>query len=454
MQFKDEGEAISYIFRSLRKLRGQPRGLDEDIRDIGPTRRLLQMQDLLATPREYAVVTGSKGKGSTTVITARLLQHLGHRVGTITSPHLVSWRERIRVNGQAIPEPDFLRILGDLSPAIDAIEATLNERQYFSPQGIFLAMALRWFDEQDVQAAVLEVGRGGRYDDIAVVPNRLSLFTPIMLEHPEHLGRTLERIAWHKAGIIKSYSYAYSAPQSPDVLAVLQTEAEMLGAEFNWIAAKDLGHYLGPAPDGNGIRMELGRYGEVTLSLLGRYQVVNATLAVIGAGKLHGRLSGLPHGSPEYVDRIRAGLADVEWPGRCQKLQDRPRVFVDGAINAESAASFVESVRDNLTSPVVSIIGVPEDKDYAGVYAALGPVSQHLILTETPRNPILHFPDPQLALAAARQHNPGASFAPTLPEAIEQAKAQVGHDGTILIAGTQSIVADTINLWGKTYETI
>ncbi len=97
--------------------------------------------------REYAVVTGSKGKGSTTVITAKLLQHLGHTVGMITSPHLASWRERIRVNGRAIPEADLLRILDDLAPEIDAIEATLSDEQYFSPQGIFLAIALRWFDE-------------------------------------------------------------------------------------------------------------------------------------------------------------------------------------------------------------------------------------------------------------------------------------------------------------------
>src|SRR6185436_16770222 len=170
--FNNEAEGITYIFRSMRKLRGHDRGLDEHTRDVSPTRRLLMATDLMSTPREYAVVTGSKGKGSTTVITAKLLQHLGHKVGMITSPHLVSWRERIRVNGQAIPEPDLLRILSELAPHIDEIEAHLNERQYFSPQGIFLAVALRWFNEQDVKAAVLEVGRGGRFDDISVVPNK------------------------------------------------------------------------------------------------------------------------------------------------------------------------------------------------------------------------------------------------------------------------------------------
>jgi len=450
--FNNEAEAITYIFRSMRKLRGQQRGPDEETRDVSPTRRLLMATNLINTPREYAVVTGSKGKGSTTVITAKLLQHLGHKVGMITSPHLVSWRERIRIDGRAIPEADLLRILSELAPEIDDIEGHLHERQYFSPQGIFLAIALRWFDEQGVNAAVLEVGRGGRFDDISVVPNKLSLFSPIMLEHPEQLGRTLERIAWHKAGIMKAYSYAYSVPQPPEVLSVLQAEADALGAEFNWIAPKDIGEYLETTE--KGIRMNLGRYGEVTLSLIGRYQIPNATLAVIGAGNMHGRLPGIPHGSPEYVERIRTALADVRWPGRCEKIQDHPAIYVDGAINAESASSLVESLKEHLQPPVISIISVPADKDYRGVYAALGPVSQTIILTETTRNPSLHFPNVHDALAAARPYNANVTHTSSLPQALDLARSQAGADGTILIVGTQSIVADAVNLWGKSYEVI
>jgi dihydrofolate synthase / folylpolyglutamate synthase len=449
MPFANESEAVTYIFRSLRKLRGQERGFDEISRDTGPTRDLLSAFDLLSTPRQYAVVTGSKGKGSTTVITAKLLQHLGHNVGTITSPHLVSWRERIRVNGRAIPEADFLRLLNELEPEIDAIEAALSESKYFSPQGIFLAMALRWFDEQQVNAAVLEVGRGGRFDDIALVHNELSLFTPIMLEHADKLGPTIERIAWHKAGIIKSYSYAYSVPQSPEVLDILQAEAEAMGAEFSWIAPLDMAQYLGSTE--NGIRMEMGRYGDVTLSLLGRYQVANASLAVIGAGNMHARLPGISHGSPEYVAAIRAGLADVTWPGRCQKLQDTPLVYLDGAINRESTESLVESVRDFLVEPVISIIGVPSDKDYRGVYAALSPVSQQIILTETARNPGLHFPPAEEAVAAAKEYHASVTHTDTLGAAVERA---LPNAGTVLIVGTQSIVADAVQLWNLSYEQI
>ncbi|MBZ0298330.1 MAG: hypothetical protein K8J31_01240, partial [Anaerolineae bacterium] len=435
-----------------RKLRGQTRPPDEIGRDPAPTRRLIDALDLLAGRREYVVITGSKGKGSTTAITAKLLQYLGHRVGMVTSPHLVSWRERIRVNGRAIPEADFLRILSDFAPTIDRIEATLSDTQYFSPTGIFLAMALRWFDEQRVNAAVLEVGRGGRFDDMALVPNKLALFTPITLEHTYWLGPTLDHIAWHKAGIIKANSRAYSVPQAPEVMRVLAAEAEARDAQFDWIATLDMAKYLGPAQ--HGIRIRMNRYGEIILPLRGRYQIANATLATLGAGDVHARLGGIAHASAEYVERIRAGLAAVRWPARLQKLQDSPVVYLDGAINGDSARFVVESIHHALTPPVVSIIGVPDDKDYSGVYAALGPVSDALILTETDRNPILHFPNAENAVAAARTYNSDVTATAGLEAALEQARARVGTDGTILIVGTQSILADATLLWGYSYEVI
>ena len=452
MRFQDEGEAIHYIFRSLKRMKFQQRGPDELTRDTTPTIRLLQAADLMAVPREYAVITGSKGKGSTVAIMAKLMQHLGHTVGMISSPHLVSFRERWRVNGRAIPEVDFLRILSDLAPEIDKIEAGLSENQYFSPQGIFLAIGLRWFDELGVNAAVLEVGRGGRFDDIAVVPNRLSLFTPIMLEHPAQLGPTVERVAWHKAGIIKPYSYAYSVPQPSGVLEVLQAEADAQGAEFAWIAPSDMGEFIGSAE--NGVRMKLGRYGEMTLSMLGRYEVENATLAVQGAGNMHGRLSGVQHGSPEYVEAIRAGLADVRWPGRLQKLQDAPAVYVDGATNVQAARSVLESLEGRLTHPLVTVIATPVDRNYAGVYEVFGAVSDRIILTHTDINPNIRFPDPETALETARRFNEDVVYAHDLSFALSLAIPVVGSEGTIILAVAQPIVGEAMLIWGLSFETI
>jgi dihydrofolate synthase/folylpolyglutamate synthase len=235
-------------------------------------------------------------------------------------------------------------------------------------------------------------------------------------------------------------------------MRVISAEAEMRDAQFDWIVPMDMARYIGPAE--NGLRMGLGRYGEVILPLRGHYQLVNATLATIAAGDMHARLGGVPHASAEYTERIRAGLSAVKWPGRLQKMQDSPAIYLDGTIHAESARSVVESLQDRLTHPIISILSVPKDKDYDGVYAALGPVSDALILTETGRNPILEFLPAEDALAAARVHNADVTHTTNLEGALAIAKSRAGTNGTILILGTQSILADAVLLWDQTYEVI
>ncbi|MCU0497511.1 MAG: Mur ligase family protein [Anaerolineae bacterium] len=457
-RWASEQEAIDYIFRSINGINWRDRGLDEHTRDIHPTRRLLQMEGLLQTRREYAIVTGSKGKGSVTVITANILKHLGHRVGTVTSPHLVTYRERMRVNGQAIPLEDFLRILESLTSSIDAIQAELHPNQYLSPQGIFLAMALRWFDEQAVNIAMIEIGRGGRFDDNSLVPNMLSLFTPILHEHTRYLGDTLERIAWHKAGIIKPQSYAYSLPQAPEVLDVIRKEAEALNAQFEWIMPSDMGYWI--ADTEHGVRMALQRYGEIDLPFLGHYEIDNATLAVWGAGNIHGRLSGVPHASTDYVQGVRRGLETAIWYGRCQQLQERPKVFIDGAINPLSLQVYLKSIAPRLTHPVIGIAAVPTDRDAVGVYGKLASVCDALILTRSERNIAINFPNEGSALSTAQVvlnqagRNIDLKYAPTVAQAIELARAKAGPDGSVVMAVAQPAIGDALEFYNLIYEQI
>lgn len=457
MRFNTETEAITYVFESLARTNWRERGLDEHTRDIAPSRKLLMGLGLLEARREYAVVTGSKGKGSATAITAKLLQSLGHTVGMVTSPHLTTYRQRFRVNGRMISEADLVRIINELAPHIDAVNATLDEGRYLSPQGIFLAVALRWFDEQNVTAAVIEVGRGGRYDDNSLVNNKLSLFTPIILEHARYLGDTVERIAWHKSGIIKPHSTAYSLPQSPGVMDVLRREADAIDARFEWLANRDMGVYLGPATGGAiGMRVDMGgRYGEVTIPMLGRYEIDNASLAVWAAGNMHGRLkTTIRHGTDEYISRIRHGLETVMWPGRCQKLQDSPAVYIDGAINPLSAKSFVDSVRDYLTQPVVAVLAVPKDRDLDGVGKIFAQISDTIILTQTERNVAIPFPTPDDALRVVRQYHDSVFYVPTIPEAIELATKYATRDGTVLMSVAQPAIGDTMHYYDLHYEVI
>ena len=438
--------AIESIFATRRRLDGAPRGLDEYTRDISLTRSLLARARLLEVEREYVVVTGSRGKGSVTAIMAKLLKSLGHRVGTITSPHLVHWNERIRVDGRMIPNEDFLRILRELGPQIEQITAELTAAQYLSPQGIFLAIALRHFDEQGVNIAVLEVGRGGRFDDVAVVPNKLAVFTPIMLEHRALLGDTLERIAWHKAGIIKAGGDALSLPQAGAVIDVLAAEAKDQGACFTSLSDPELAALVADRPGGQALRLH--PYGELFLPLLGRYQIANATLAIRAVECLQRRLDGARPAMPAFIYAMQRGLSAVSWPGRVQQLPGAPAVFVDGAITVKSAKSFVASVSARARQPVVSIVGVPRDRDYAGVYRVMAAVSKSLIITETDINPSTRFPAREAAMAAAGEAAAAVYYAKDLTGALANAREQTGEQGTILLAGSLMLVGECMLIWG------
>jgi dihydrofolate synthase / folylpolyglutamate synthase len=458
MPFTNEEQAITYVFESIARTDWRNRGLDEDTRDVTPTRRLLAAVGVPRRKREYAVITGSKGKGSVAAITAKLLHSLGHTAGLLTSPHLTTYRQRFRVNGRMISEADLVRLVNELAPSIDEVQAGLEPTQYLSPQGIFLALALKWFDEQEVTAAVIEVGRGGRYDDNALVPNMLSMFTPIIMEHARYLGNTLERIAWHKAGIIKPNSYAYSLPQEPPVMEVLRAEADTAGATFEWLAPADTGHLIAEVEDGQVV--DMGRYGQVRLPLLGRYEIANASLAVWGAGNMHARLTPpvgtaeIPHSAPEYVQRIRAGLETVVWPGRCQQLQGDPAVYVDGAINPVSAGSYIESVRSRLREPVITVLAVPRDRQYEAVYQRFAPISQALILTESARNIAIFFPDAATAVETARRHHDDVTHAPTIRAALDLALQRAGSEGTVLICAAQPAIGDVMEVYGLEFEQI
>ena len=443
--FDSMDAAVRYIFRTRRRLDAAPRGLDEDTRDISLTRRLLTNAELPAASREYVVVTGSRGKGSVTSMMAKLLQALGHTVGMMTSPHLVHWNERIRINGRMIPSGDFLRHLSALRPMIDAIGAELDDRQYLSPQGIFLAIALRWFDENQVDAAALEVGRGGRFDDVSVVSNWLAVFTPIMLEHTALLGDTLERIAWHKAGIIPRGGAAVSLPQAPAVMDVLQQEADQQAASLVCLDESNMARWAADRRGGQLIQLE--PYGELFLPLLGRYQIENASLAIRAVEMLQTRLSSDRPVSETYIRAIHAGLSRIKWPGRVQKLQDSPAVYVDGAITVRSAESFVASVRPHLVRPVTAIVGIPRDRDYAGVYAVMAKVSQALVVTETDINPNTRFPSPAAVREAARGLDIDLRYAADLSQALRIARGITGADGVILLAVSLMLVGECMLIW-------
>lgn len=455
MRFSNETEAITYVFESIAKSNWRGRGLDEDTRDLAPTQALLSRLKLPGKSREYVVITGSKGKGSTAAITAKLLEHLGHRVGLVTSPHLSTYRQRFRINGRMLTEAELVGLINRLAPDIDAVVAGLAPGKYLSPQGIFLAMALTLFDEQDVTAGVIEVGRGGRFDDNALVENHVALFTPIILEHARYMGNSVERIAWHKAGIIKPGGVAFSLPQSDAVREVLSQEASLKNAALTVMTPGDLGRFVEPTE--TGMRVDFGQYGVVDFPMYGRYEIDNASLAIRAVETMHARLrTGMAKevSAPELIAGVRAGLARVFWPGRCQKLQENPAVYIDGAHNTTSAPLFIESVRDRLTRPVITVLAVPTDRDYRAVYPLYAAISDALIITQSERNITISFPDEATAVPVAQQHHHDVSYRYHIGDAIALAVEKAGKDGTVLLAIAQPVIGDAMVVYGLEFEQI
>jgi dihydrofolate synthase / folylpolyglutamate synthase len=453
MPFTNETDAITYVFQSIAKSNWKDRDLDEHSRDIRPTETLLSTAGLTERKCEYVVVTGSKGKGSISAITAKLLQSLGHTVGLVTSPHLTTYRQRFRINGKMISEADLVRLINELEPHIDAVQTQLEPGKYLSPQGIFLAMAQKWFAENNVNVAVIEVGRGGRFDDNSLVPNKLSLFGPIIVEHARYMGSSIERIAWHKAGIIKEGGVAYSLPQSSSVIDVLYEEADEKQAQLTVLDEADMGKYIGPAKDG--MCVDFRYFGKISLPMLGSYEIENASLALRAAANLHARLdSEFNIDSTEYKIRIRQGLEHVFWPGRCHKLQDGPAVYVDGAINVMSAKLFIESVRDRLTSPVIVVLAVPKDRDYKAVYPLFASIADAVVLTETARNITISFPDQETVTQTARLHYDDVTYRPNIREALNIAIEKAGSSGSVVMSIAQPAVGDLMEVYGLDFEII
>jgi dihydrofolate synthase / folylpolyglutamate synthase len=454
MRFTTETDAVTYIFTSLANSNWRARGLDEVTRDTEPTRHLLALHGLPSAQREYAVVTGSKGKGSVTTLTARILRELGHTVGTITSPHLIGYRERIRINGKAIPQADFLRLVDYFAPGIDAITGELPEGKYLSPQGIFLAMALKWFDENNAGAAVIEVGRGGRFDDNALVPNYLSLFTPIVLEHTRYMGPTVERIAWHKAGILKPDGYGLSLPQSDEAAEQLRAEAQTVGAILRFLLEDQMGRYVRDW-DG-GVTMVMPDGMQIDLPFYGRYEIDNATLSLEAAHIMNERIRGTV--PADYMAKAKAALEAAQWPGRCEKLAESPAIYIDGAVNPLSLRVYLESIEGRITPPVVVVAAVPSDRNIEATYAMLAKRADHLILTASPRNITISFPDEATATAAAQKalneigrHIP-VEYAPTIADAIQKAQRAAGTSGTVVMAVAQPAIGDAMEYFGRVFE--
>ncbi len=325
-------------------------------------------------------VTGTNGKTSVTRLVSAILHAHGVRSGAYTSPHLVSYTERISVNGKPIAEDEFAASLGMV---LDARSRVRSCGEPFTEFELLTAAALEAFGRALVDWAVLEVGMGGRWDATSVVTPRVAVITGVALDHTERLGATREAIAADKAHIIKAGSTAVIGPGCHGVEDVLLARAASVGAAVVHVAASgaDVAWRVTQLPRGPGgfTRLDvdgaLASYGGLVVRAPS-YQAPNVAVAIAAAEAALCQ--------PLRLDALRDALAAMGFPGRFELLRTSPPLVIDGAHNPEAAFVLADAVREAFgdVRPVF-LLGVMTDKDVAGIVAALAPVASGFVCTRS-----------------------------------------------------------------------
>ncbi len=369
-------------------------------------RRLLEALGLPDAGARVLHVAGTNGKGSTCAFLDSLCRAGGWRTGLFTSPHLVSFTERIRVDGVPIPEEEAAVRIRSLRERVAGWE---NPPTFFE---LTLALALDWFRACGVQIIVLETGMGGRLDATNAVPSAVSVITPVDYDHMQWLGDTLEKIAAEKAGIIKPGVPVISAPQAPEAAAVIAATALEKNAPLTVVEYPLDGWELG---------------------LSGPHQRWNAALALaaLQAAQL------VP-----FKAALREALRDARWPGRFQRVGG---AVIDGAHNPHGARALVEAWREAFGGAKTTVIfGAVALKNHAAILDILEPLAGRWIFT-TVRSPRAV---PAAELAAAR---PGATVTADLGEAL--ALVQGAGDAAVpyLVCGSLYLAGEAISLLEKNH---
>lgn len=312
-------------------------------------------------------IGGTNGKGSTAAMAAGILQAAGYRVGLYTSPHLVEFRERIRVDGVMIPEEAVAR---GTAAAQEAAGTDLQPTFFESTT----AMAFRYFAEAQVDVAVLEVGLGGRFDATNIVHPEACVITTVALDHQEYLGSTLSAIAFEKAGIVKETVPLVVGRMTEEAMRTIEGIAR---EKHSPVSALDREFRIEGGADRFAYASRRARYLDLRCGLPGAHQVDNAACAIA----LTEAASGL-----QVCERaVREGVGGVQWEGRLETLEARPDVLLDGAHNpagAEALAAYLRSVKKARPgSRLIIVLGMMRDKDHKGFMESLNSVADRVVLT-------------------------------------------------------------------------
>lgn len=426
-------EALCFWYGLINYEERQPRATDLKLE------RMRALLEALGDPQRrlrIIHVAGSKGKGSTSAMLAAILRRAGYRTGLFTSPHLCRVEERFQVDGQPISARELATLLGEVRAVI-----TGPKRGQLPATSTFFevatAVGFLHFVRRRVQAAVVEVGLGGRLDSTNVCLPVTSLITSISYDHTHLLGDKLASIAREKAGIVKPGRPVVSGATVPEARVVIEAicrerraPLRQLGIDFNY--EYEPGKVTSTRIQRPRIRMTGGRqrWPVLEVNLLGAHQGANAAVALSCVENLRTEGWQVPDAA------VAAGLAEVYWPARLEVVGGRPLVVLDCAHNVASAVALVETLQASFPpGRRLLVFAGSSDKDLAGMFRVLAPHFAHAFLTRYSDNPRSVAPEQLLTLLHAGG-NPPATLHPTAAEALTAARQDAGPEDVIVITGS------------------
>ena len=405
----------------------------EEIQNLGIKFGLENVKTVLTSlgnPQEKytsLLVGGSNGKGSVCAILTSILSNHGFCVGLYTSPHLVKVEERVRVGLEPISSPDFCQ---ELTLVRENIEELIRLKKLYSPPTYFellTCLALHFFKQQKVDIAILEVGMGGRFDATNVVTPYLSLITTVSKDHQRFLGKTLSKIAFEKAGIVKPGVPVVCGVKKGSAQTIIKEKAREVRAPFydvfdqkrSFLGKRVNGRYSFIYKSGK----EIFRFSP---SLQGRHQGKNAAMAIAAAELLSKNWKKLEK------KKIIQGIESARWEGRLEILSHRPLVILDGTHNEEGARALRNYIQEFIRIPLILVVAFKREKAIKKVANILFPLAKKIVITRFPYSAA----DPEDIKAQSFPFRDKIVIEPDVKLALEIALSDAGENGCVLITGS------------------
>ena len=376
--------------------------------------------------RSFVHIGGTNGKGSVAAFVASVLKHAGFKVGLYTSPHLVRFSERIRINDREIPEEMSGALIGELQDVVNSREPPT----FFEAT---TAMALVYFARERTDIDVIEVGMGGRLDATNVILPSVAVITNISREHEAFLGSHLLDIASEKAGIIKPGIDVVTGAANPKIVELFERVSREKGASF-WRLGRDVRYrYTATGLHYHGWIQSLHR---LALGLRGPFQGRNAALALAAIERLVIKGMRVP------AQSMREGLKSTVWPGRMHVLRENPTILLDGAHNPKAARTLAKGLRKGFRyKRLIVVLGVMKDKDIGGLVRAIVPVADYVVYS---RPLYARAANPEILMAKARLLGTPGEKIPRLTRALDRARELARPEDMILVTGSLFTVGEAM----------